>query len=189
MRLLTLTLPVLALLAFLSPASAQETQYFLKLDGVPGDSADEHHANEIDIISASFSVLQPQMQRFVGSLATAARTEIQPVTLTKFIDKSSPMLFLKCATAKNIPTAVITARKAGEGGRDFYTITLSDVWIASLAQSAGEGGVLESVSLSFSKIAISFTPQNPNGSLGTPITATFDIKANKAFAPRLDPQQ
>ena len=92
------------------------------------------------------------------------------------------MLFLKCATGKAIPTAVLTARKAGESGRDFYSITLSEVWIASLTQEASDGAVVESVSLSFSKIAISYTPQNPNGSLGQPVTATFDIKQNKSFA-------
>ena len=60
---LMLTLPLFALLALLSPASAQETQYYLKLDGIPGDSTNDQHPNEINVISASLAILQPQMQR------------------------------------------------------------------------------------------------------------------------------
>src|SRR5215203_5690580 len=125
MKLPTLILPLVAWLALLSSASAQDTQYFLKLDGIPGESTNAQHPNEIDVLSASLAVLQPQMQKFVGSAASPAKTEINPVTITKFIDKSSPKLFLNCATGTRIPSAVLTARRSVAGAaRDFYTITL-----------------------------------------------------------------
>jgi type VI protein secretion system component Hcp len=42
---------------------------------------------------------------------------------------------------------------------------------------------LESVSLNFAKIEITYTPQNPDNSAGTPIKVAFDLKKNKVFVP------
>ncbi len=41
---------------------------------------------------------------------------------------------------------------------------------------------MESLNLSFSRLTLSYIPQNPNGSPGTPVTVTFDLKSNKPIA-------
>jgi type VI secretion system secreted protein Hcp len=184
MKVLRLFLPILAVVASCTFATARaETQYFLKLDGIQGDSTNDLHLGEIDVLSVALGVLQPQMQRYAGGGASAAKTEITPITVSKVVDRSSPMLFLACATGKKIPTAVLAATRVGEPPQDYYTITLSDVLISSFSQSAEEGGVIESVGISFTKITLKYTPQNPNGTPGTPIIVSFDLKANKPLSP------
>jgi len=165
-----------------SQANAQSpSNYFLKIEGIPGESFDESHRGEIDVLAVALGVLQPQLQRFAGGGASASKTEISPITITKPVDKSSPLLFLNCATGKHVPTATITARKNGDTPYDYFTIVLSDVLISSLSQNASEGGITEAVSLSFSKLTLTYIPQNPNGVPGMPITSSFDLKANKPF--------
>jgi type VI secretion system secreted protein Hcp len=124
--------------------------------------------------------VQPQLQRFAGGMASAAITEISPISLTKFLDKSSPLLFINCATGKRIPTATITAER-DDSAFDFFTITLADVLISSVSQGASEGGIVESMSSSFTKLTLTYVPQNPNGSAAVPVTVSFDLKANKTF--------
>ena len=179
-RFLLLLTAVFVVIA--SQAKAQSaSNYFLKIEGIPGESFDETHRGEIEVLAVALGVLQPQLQRFAGGGASASKTEISPITITKPVDKSSPLLFLNCATGKRLPTATITARKLGEAAYDYFTITLSDVLISSLSQSASEGGITEAVSLSFSKLTLTYVPQNPDGRPGTPITSSFDLKANKPF--------
>jgi len=166
-------------------ANAQSpSNYFLKIEGIPGESFDESHRGEIDVLAVALGVLQPQLQRFAGGGASASKTEISPITITKPVDKSSPLLFLNCATGKHLPTATITARKNGDTPYDYFTIVLSDVLISSLSQTASEGGITEAVSLSFSKLTLTYVTQNPDGRPGTPITSSFDLKANKSFTPQ-----
>lgn len=48
----------------------------------------------------------------------------------------------------------------------------------------GDGSVrmvmpADQVSLNFSKIEFEYKPQNPDGSLGSPVKAGYDVKANK----------
>ena len=38
---------------------------------------------------------------------------------------------------------------------------------------------MESVSLSYAKVKLEYRPQKPDGSLDAPITAGWDLKANK----------
>ena len=184
MRIFRFVLPLLVVLAVCSPAYSQtDTRYFLKLDQIPGESTDAQHPNEIEVLSAAIGVLQPQLQRFAGGGASASKTEVSPIAISKFVDKSSPVLFLNCATGKRIPTAVLTARRSAEPPVDYYTITLSDVLISSVSQGASEGGVIETVNLSFSKITLTYVPSTANGTPGTPVTVSFDLKANKPFTP------
>jgi type VI secretion system secreted protein Hcp len=93
-----------------------------------------------------------------------------------------PVLFINCATGKRIPTATLYARRDGNVF-DYFTLTLSDVLVSSVTQSAADGGIIETVSLSFSKITLPYVEQNPNGAPGTSVSSSFDLKANKPFTP------
>jgi type VI secretion system secreted protein Hcp len=119
-------------------------------------------------------VVQPQLQRFAGGGASAAKTEISPISISKLIDKSSPVLFINCATGKRIPTATLYARRDGNVF-DYFTLTLSDLLVSSVTQSAADGGIIETVSLSFSKITLTYVEQNPNGAPGASVSSSFDL--------------
>lgn len=143
---------------------------FLKIDGIPGGSLDKAHPDQIEILSFQFGATQTK----------GRQADLQEFTITKFLDKSSPLIFAALCRNESIPTAVFTARKAGEGQPDFYKVTMRDVIIASVTPggSTGAHGTLpfETVALSFGQAAITFTPQNNDGSAGTPVTATCSAR-------------
>src|SRR6516225_9373605 len=56
---------------------------------------------------------------------------------------------------------------------EYLTYKLSDAVVSSY-QTASPGGVQDVITLSFTKIEEDFTPQNKDGSAGTPVTVTYD---------------
>ena len=97
------------------------------------------------------------------------------------------MLGLACTTGKHIPKVELKAARildqSPETYTDYLVITLTDVVISSVnhesADASGDTTVLESVSLNFTKIEISYRKQNAMGGLDEAVKAGFDVKANK----------
>ena len=109
--------------------------YFLKIDGISGESTDEAHKGEIEVESFSWGVSQTTTR--LGSGAGAGRAVFQDLHFTTSVSKASPVLFQKCATGQHLKEAVLTCRKAGgEQREEFLKITLSDVLVSSY-QAAG----------------------------------------------------
>jgi type VI secretion system secreted protein Hcp len=159
---------------------AQE-DYFLKIDGLEGESQDDKHKNEIHVSSFSFGVTNAGTGGSnLGS--GGGRSNIQDMHFTKVVDQASPNLFIACATGKHFDTATLTVRRAGETPQEYLTYDLNEVFVSSISTSGHEGGGIaqESCSLNFSKIKMTYTPQNPDGSPGAANPKTFDVKANKA---------
>jgi len=159
---------------------AQE-DYFLKIDGVKGESQDDKHKNEIHVSSFSFGVTNSGTGGSnLGS--GGGRSNIQDMHFTKTVDSASPNLFIACATGKHFDKATVTVRRAGENPQEYLIYELTEAYISSITTSGHEGGGLaqESVSLNFSKIKMTYTPQNADGSPGAKNEKTYDVKANKA---------
>ncbi len=159
---------------------AQE-DYFLKIDGVKGESQDDKHKDEIHVSSFSFGVTNAGTGGSnLGS--GGGRSNVQDMHFTKTVDASSPNLFIGCATGKHFPNATVTVRRAGEKPQEYLVYKLTEVYISSITTSGHEGGGIaqESVSLNFSKVELNYTPQNADGSPGAKNTKTYDVKANKA---------
>jgi type VI secretion system secreted protein Hcp len=159
---------------------AQE-DYFLKIDGIKGESQDDKHKDEIHCHSFSFGVTNTGTGGSnLGS--GGGRSNIQDMHFTKTIDASSPNLFIACATGKHFPKAWVTARRAGENPQEYLNYELTEAYISSISTSGHVGGGLaeESVSINFSKIKMVYTPQNADGTAGSKNEKTYDAKGNKA---------
>jgi type VI secretion system secreted protein Hcp len=158
---------------------AQE-DYFLKIDGIKGESQDDKHKDEIHVSSFSFGVTNAGTGGSnLGS--GGGRANVQDLHFTKVVDQASPNLFLACATGKHFDTATVTVRRAGETPQEYLVYDLEEVFVSSISTSGHEGGGIaqESCSLNFSKVTLTYTPQNPDGSPGAANPKTFDLKANK----------
>lgn len=156
--------------------------YFLRIDGVSGESLDAKHKGEIDVESWSWGEAHPAAPG-AGSGAGSGKVQMQDFTFTTRVSKASPSLMVACASGKHFKSAVLTARKAGKGQQEFLTFSLSDVLVSAYQTGGAEGEDVpgDSVSLNFSKIQVEYKPQNPDGSLGTSIKAGWDVKQNKAL--------
>lgn len=167
-------------LAALAPigARAAAVDYFLKIEGVEGESTDKAHSKEFVLDSVSFNVSNPASPA-AGGGGGAGKATFSDISFVAKMSKNSPQLYLKSALGTHIPTATISVRKANTTF-DFYTVKLSDVLITSV-QTKGAAGDLptETFSLNFTKVTWSYTPATVKGTSDTAISATWDIKTNK----------
>jgi len=160
--------------------------YFLKMDGIEGESQDLKHKGEIQLESFSWGV-HNTVSAGATSGRSAGRASFEDFHFTAPTSKASPKLMFACASGQHIKTATLTCRKAGDvekSGQDFLMIKMETVLISSYneagSQQASDGVPQDSVALNFTKITFTFTPQNADGALGTPVTESWDLKANKA---------
>jgi type VI secretion system secreted protein Hcp len=171
------SLSAFCLLVLLVPIQAA-TDYFLVIEGIEGESTDARYPKAIEVESFSMGVHQT-LGTTAGGGTTTGKATFSDLAVTKNLDKSSPILYLNCAQGKHIPKATLYVRKAGEKPLEYYVVTMSDVIITSVQTSGGRGSTpTESLSLNFSKIEYSYKAQNPDGSLGLPVTSGWDLKAN-----------
>ncbi len=80
------------------------------------------------------------------------------IRITKLLDKSSAKLYQTCSTGKHIKKVTIEMYRGSRGTRLVYH--LSDVLVSSIqtaAASSGRAVPVESITLSFAKIQISYT--------------------------------
>jgi type VI secretion system secreted protein Hcp len=157
--------------------------YFLKIDGIPGESSDSKHKGEIDVEAWSWGAVHP-VRPAGGSGSGAGKADFQDLSFTARFSKASPNLMLACASGKHLKSAVLSARRQDKSQAEFLSFSLSDVLVSSYQTGGAEGGdvvPVDSVSLNFSKIQIEYKEQKPDGSLGGSTTVGWDSKQSKQF--------
>ncbi len=165
-------------------AGAATVDYFLKLEGVDGESTDDRHKGEIEVESFSWGQNKPGLEQLgaggSGGGAGAGKVSVHDLSLTMKSSKASPQLMMAVASGKHLKEAVLTVRKAGKDQAEFFKITLSDVLVSSYQVAGGGSSSLPSdqISLNFAKIKMQYFPQKADGSLGAPVEGVFDIKGN-----------
>ena|SRR3990172_8361155 len=156
------------------------SDYFLKIEGVPGESSDDKHRGEIEVESWSFGASQSGSMTMGGG-GGAGKVSMQDFTFTKHVDKSSPKLFESLVTGQHLKEAKLVLRSAGGSQVEYLVITLSDVLVTSYSTggSSGDDRPMESFSLNFSQIKMSYVEQDAKGSAGAATEFGWDLKANK----------
>jgi len=156
--------------------------YFLKIDGIPGESQDAKHKDEIQVLSFSFGESQAGTMAFGGG-GGAGKVQMQDFHFMMNVNKASPKLFLACATGEHIKNAVLTCRKAGKDQQEYLKVKFTDILVSSY-QTNGDGNSnhlpVDSISLNFSKIEWDYKIQNEKGQLVPGAVAGYDVKSMKA---------
>lgn len=165
-------------------ASQAAVDMFLLLDGIQGETQDDKYSKTggIDVLAWSEGLSQSGSTHLGGS-AGAGKSSVQDLSLTKYLDSSSPALRLLVANGRTIDTATLIVRKAGGNQLEYFRIDLKNIIVSSVSSggSGGEDRLTENVTLNFSEVTWTYTPQNNDGSAGTPITVGWDIFENKAL--------
>jgi type VI secretion system secreted protein Hcp len=155
--------------------------FFLKIDGIDGESSDSKHKGEIDLHSWSWSEQQTGAHS-AGGGGGAGKVSLADFHFTMSCNKATPKLFLACATGEHIKKATLTCRKAGKEQQEYLKITLTDLLVASF-QTGGSAGAtilpVDQISLNFAKIEFDYKPQNADGTLGASVKAGWDAQANQ----------
>jgi type VI secretion system secreted protein Hcp len=154
--------------------------YFLKIDGIDGESTDAKHKGEIDLEAWSWGEKQTGAHSGGGG-GGAGKVAVDDLRFTAKISKASPKLMLACASGEHFKSAILTCRKAGKDQQEYLKITLSELLVSSF-QTGGSSGSsvvpVEHVSLNFTKFEVEYKEQKPDGTLGASVKAGWNIKAN-----------
>ncbi|MEO6811998.1 MAG: type VI secretion system tube protein Hcp [Isosphaeraceae bacterium] len=149
--------------------------YFLKFTPViKGESIQENYTDQIEILSFSWGVTQAGGYSY-GTGGTAAKANVQDLSLSFRMCPASPELMQDCATGKHLDSAVLTCLEAGTTPQKYLEITLTDVIVSSY-QTGGSGDdkPIESMSLNFAKIKKEYFKQNDKGIAESAGTGTWD---------------
>jgi type VI secretion system secreted protein Hcp len=153
--------------------------YFLKLDGISGESKDSKHKGEIEVLSFSFGETQSRPSG-TGGGGGSGKVKMSEFSFTARTTKASPQLFLSCAQGKHLKEAVLTVRKAGGSQQEYLIIKLNDVLVSAyaLGSAEGESEPHDAFSLNFIKLSYDYKPQKADGSLDAPVHAGWDLSKN-----------
>lgn len=155
---------------------------FLKLDKIGGESQDDGHKGEIDVLAWSWGMSQSGNMHLGGG-GGSGKVAIQDISITKYVDKASATLMKYCSHGDHIGEAMLTVRKAGGKPLEYIKIKMTDVLVSSISTggSGGEDRLTENVSLNFAKVENVYTEQKPTGEAGAEVEFKYDISANKAM--------
>jgi len=151
---------------------------YLKIDGIQGESTDEKHAGWIEVLDYDFSIAQ-KVSRTASSAggAGAERADFSEFTITKLLDKSSPLLAMACAEGRHIDSAVIELWRAGKVKYMAYHFT--DCLISAVSTHGDGGFPEEEIALNVGRFELIYTQQSRSGgqALGL-VTAGWDRVRN-----------
>jgi type VI secretion system secreted protein Hcp len=161
-----------------------QVDYFLKLDGIPGESQDATHKEEISLLSWSWGEHQDGTAGHGPGLG-AGKVAFKDLRVVMRVDKASPKLLLACSTGQHINKATLTCRKAGKDAQDYLVLLLHEILVSSYDIS-GEGQHADNlpvvhVTLHFNRIEQKYREQAADGTVGKEVRAGYDRATNRAL--------
>jgi type VI secretion system secreted protein Hcp len=153
------------------------TDIFLKIGDIKGESSDDKHPGEIEVLSWTWGVTQTDSP-VTGS--GTGRARFSDFSFIHHMDKASPKLMQACAVGEHLKDATLAVRKAGKGQQDYLILKMSDVVITSVQPSASgaEDTMIEHATLRCAKVDLEYKAQKADGSLDAGVHFKFDIKAH-----------
>ncbi len=154
--------------------------YYLKIDGVQGESEAVGFEDQIQVASWSWGASNSGSSGLGGGAGTgkAAMSDFNFVCEN---GKATPQLFLNCAKGTHIPTAELTCRKTGGSGEPYtyYKMKFNDIVISSFNEGGSGGGdmlPMVQISFNYTKVTQEYFKQKPDGSVSLTNTVNFDVK-------------
>ena len=156
---------------------------FLKFDGVDGESTDDKYKGYVEVGSFSFGVTHMQTLGSATGGGGSGRAQLGELTISKVVDKSSSVLFQKCATGEHFPKGKFAVRKAGGTQMEYLVLSMETVFVTSvhISSASGEENANESVSFAVGKLGVDYSPQDSTGKPGASIHGGWDQLSNKKY--------
>ena len=157
--------------------------FFIKLDGIDGQSADKNHAKWIEVID--FSHGSKQSVTLARGADVAGRGEFDAFSFTHLVDKATPKLQQYCMNGQKVSKVEFHVCRAIAGTQVVvYEVKMENVKIAKAtvkASQVAEGAdseAIEEVDLVAGKMTWKVTPIKPDNTKDGAIEASFDQIAN-----------
>lgn len=150
-------------------------EYFLKVDGIPGESLSKTHKEEIELHSWSWGAHNHASMH--GSGLSGGKAEMAELTVSKPVDKASPKLLELLFNGKHINTATLSCQKStGKDLGDYLIIKMQEIAVTSFQAGGSNGDAIgsESISFAFVQVEYDYKIQGKDGGLTAAGTAKYD---------------
>ncbi len=149
---------------------------YMQIDDITGNVTESGHEEWIQIDSLQWGVGRA-ISSEIGRAADreSSQPSISEITVTKLMDESSPDLFTEACTGDG-KTVTIDFCKTGQSVETYMQYELENCMISGYSVSSGGDRPMETISLSFTKITMTYTPTEETGELGSPIPAGYDMQ-------------
>lgn len=154
---------------------------FIKIDDMAGESRDKTYKDHVDVLAWSWGLSNSGNAQIGGGMG-AGKANVQDLSFTKYLDKSSTNLHQACFKGSHFKEANLVVRKAGDKPLEYLKIKLEEVLVTSVSTggSGGEDRLTENVTLNFAKISTEYYLQDAKGGGAKAGQYTLDIAANNA---------
>lgn len=152
---------------------------FLKIAEIPGEAQDQTHAGTIDVLAWSWGASNSGSMQ-VGGGGGSGKVNVQDLSVTKWVDKASPLLLKAVCKGTHFPEAQLIVRKAGDTPLEYWTIIMSKFMVTSVSTggSGGEDRLTENITLNFEQFEIKYVPQKEDGSPDATVPFKWNIAKN-----------
>lgn len=152
--------------------------YFLKVDGIDGESQDANHKNEIQIMSWSWGASQVSSVAGTGG-SGAGKASLSDFSIMTYFDKSTPKFFKSIGAGTHIKTGTMTAVKSGADGKPYLKVDFKELFVSSLQISGSSEIPSVSLSFTYNDIKIDYSVQDEKGNLTSTGPISYNLKENK----------
>lgn len=160
----------------------ERSAFYLHIRDIPGEAMAKGHEMWIELVSFQFG-FEHTGNLTSGGGGGARRVVADALSIEKGIDQASPKLLEAVASGQHLPAVQLDVTDlAGERSDVVYSIVLEEVFISSFQQSASPDTAplqTESISFNYERIRVEYRERKPDGSLGPPVTAGWDLKKNR----------
>jgi type VI secretion system secreted protein Hcp len=113
---------------------------------------------------------------------------LQDISFTKWLDKSSPALMQKLVTGGTIASGSLRVRKAGEKPIVFLRMCFTGIRVSSVSTggSGGEDRLTENVTFNFATVIERYTEQKADGTAGQSFSFGWDLVRQLQFGQPTD---
>lgn len=145
----------------------------IRMASATGEAPDQN----IELLSWHWGATNPSTTHTTGT--GPGKSVFQDLSLTKYVDRSTPVLIAAVATASPIERAVLYVRLAGSKPVQFYKVVCENVLVTSVQMGGGWGSdrLTESIALNFQKIGVEYVRIDSAGHGAIPIHFDWDILA------------
>jgi type VI secretion system secreted protein Hcp len=145
------------------------------------DGLDKPLKDQMEILAWSWSMSQMGTTHS-GTGSGAGRANIGDIMMTKYVCLASNELIKALVSGDHIPTALLTARKAGGTAPvPYYTIEFEDVMVSSYSISGSDGStdkMTESFGINFGRFRVTYKVQDAKGGVKSQSKAGWNIAEN-----------
>jgi len=136
-----------------------------------------------EVASYSFDIAQTLNIGSSSSGAGAGKVTFNPFSITRKIDKASPLLFEMACSGTAFESVVLALRRSGAtpgSGAIFLRYDFKLVAVKSISWSSGGDAPMEAVTFEYGGLQVRYAAQTPTGALVTPVEGGWNRVRNVA---------